>query len=256
MKKSINSYSLPSNFICNNRGVFKSFFLLGFLWLSFCVVVKAQDDSVKIRAGWAEAVRKIPLQGKNPADFVPAGWEIKGEVAKGDLNADGAADYAFDITPINDSDESYDAVVVVFSEKGGNLRKIGTNDALSDNGFGTKQAVTIEKGILISNTNFGNNDATDVTFRFRYDAAAGKLMLIGFDYETYGRSGNKNGYKTSYNFLTGVRQDTTDFVDRRKNAKEIYSKSATKNSKIERVKISFEKARLNWGKDGVAPLPY
>ena len=228
--------------------------------LAFAAVAAAQQTTPQNRSNKiAEAIRKIPLTGNKPEDFVPAGWEIHGGIARGDLNGDRLIDYALDITPNDTSGETedffYDAVIVLFGEKGRRLRRAGFNDKLSDNGFGSKQTASIEKGILITSNNYGNNYATDVTFKFRFDKQANDLLLIGFDYETYTRSGNEDGFISSYNFLTGVKEEITNYIDRRPNPKGVYDKQTKKRSRIERVKISFEKAQLSYT-DENGWLPY
>ena len=81
-------------------------------------------------------------------------------------------------------------------------------------------------------------------------------MLIGFDYEVYTRLGNDDGYATSYNLLTGIREDTTKYIDRSKKPKGTYGKYERKRTRVKRVRIPFERARLNARDDGKAALPY
>nr|MDQ3819887.1 hypothetical protein [Acidobacteriota bacterium] len=189
------------------------------------------------------ALDKIPLEASRPEDFVPAGWAINSQT-QGDLNGDGLKDYALDVTPKEPPDfMSYDAVVVLFAEKGGKLRRFAVNDQLSDNGFGAKQELSFDKGVLVANTNYGNSDATDVTFRFRFDRAAGKLMLIGYQIENYSRPGSHDGYVTSENYLTGVRIETVNHLDTRRNSDAIYGSSTSKRSRLKRLKVTFEEAQ-------------
>lgn len=235
----------------------KKIFLLPLICLCLVIFANAQNESSGKTKEIEAAIKKIPLEGSKPQDFVPSSWEIFSQ-AEGDLNADGLKDYALDILPkTEDVEESnYDAVVVLFAGKDGRLHRTGLNDNLASSGFGAGESVAIEKGVLGINSNYGNNSATDVTYRFRYDKAAAKLMLIGFDFEVYTRGGNEDGYVTSYNFLTGIREDKTNYIDRRKNTTAVYDKSKTKRTRIERVKIPFEKAQFNWQEGKNAPLPY
>ena len=77
-----------------------------------------------------EQLKKIPFEAAAPEDFVPADWEIYTR-ADGDLKADGLKDYVIDILPKRDeeskTDDSdrvpYDAVVVLFADKSGRLRR-------------------------------------------------------------------------------------------------------------------------------------
>jgi hypothetical protein len=231
------------------------------LW-GYAVFAGAQVGDPISRREVDEAVKKIPSEAARAEDFVPAGWEVLSR-AEGDLNTDGLKDYALDIAPPKktaSTDETeinlYDVVVVLFAESGGRWRRIGLNDRLTSSPFEAGVALSIEKGVLIVNSNYGNNYATDVTFRFRYDKPAAKLILIGFDFETYTRSGNEDGYVTSYNYLTGIREDTTNFIDRRKNATGVYGKSKTKRTRIKRVKVPFEKAMYSPATGDSEPSPF
>ena len=223
----------------------------------FVIFAPAQDENAEFEKKTKEALGKIPLNGKKIEHFVPAGWEIYTQ-SEGDLNADGLTDYALGLAPIFRSagDDLNDTVVVLFGERNERLQLVGVNGNLISTDFSALLAVRIQKGVLSASASFGNNYAADVSYSFRYDKAAGKLMLIGFDYEAYTRLGNDDAQATSYNFLTGIREDTTKYIDRSKNAKGTYGRFKRTRTRIKRVKIPFERARLNYRNDGKAALPY
>jgi hypothetical protein len=240
------------------RKLISSIFASALLVISFSASASAQDSPAFDEKALGEALKKMPGEAKRPEDFVPAGWEIYSQT-EGDLNGDGLNDYALDITPKGARNESfYAAVVVLFAEGGGKLRRFAVNDRLSPcagSGFECGQNLTIKKDVLVANSNFGNNQATDVTYLFRFDKAVGKLMLIGLAYETYTRAGNEDGYVKSYNFLTGVKEEKTKHIDRRKNTTRVYDRSSVKRSRFKTKKVSFEAAQLNYLESGEV-LPY
>lgn len=228
------------------KKLLQTIFSIALLITGFDAAASVQDlaaEQAKYSKSMREALNKIPLEASRPEDFVPASWAINSQ-AEGDLNGDGLKDYALDVTPKEPPElMAYDAVVVLFAEKGGKLRRFAVNDQLSDNGFGAKQEVSFDKEVLVANTNYGNNDATDVTFRFRYDKVTGKLVLIGYQIENYSRPGLHDGYVTSENYLTGVRLETVNHLSRRRNSDAIYGRSTSKRSRLKRLTITFEEAQ-------------
>ncbi|HEX8118122.1 MAG TPA: hypothetical protein VF521_12685 [Pyrinomonadaceae bacterium] len=161
---------------------------------------------------------RVPAEGAGERAFVPAGWKVDGR-AEGDLDGDGRADLAVRLVP-----EGYDssgvsaapesqALLVLLSSGGGRLRRAGV---------ATKLLVpvvpqyifnlSIKNGVLVVNQNYGMTDVMDVTDRFRYDAAAGRFLLIGRDTFNYHRPQGPNwpASKVSENYLTGVRLTTEE----------------------------------------------
>ncbi len=227
----------------------KKLAFLPFLIIVCGITVEAQTKRV------AKAIEKIPSEGRTAQDFVPKGWEIYTD-SSGDLNGDNLSDAALTLTlPFEEAEKLRDGtdgdyesapsiVVVLFAKKGGGFRRFAVNGRLYPSDSDTRSYLTpkIAKGVLIVNNNWGDGWAVDTTFRFRYDAAADKLMLIGFDLENYSRMSIYEGEKTSENYLSGVR------IDYDKSAKRKASDySETQRSQIKREKISFEKAWLNEG---------
>jgi hypothetical protein len=216
------------------------------------LLVKAQTERAR------KAIEQIPLEGRATGDFVPRGWVVQSE-AEGDLNGDGLADHALTLSlspedkeklNANNSD-TYEAppyiVVVLFAKKEGGFKRFALNGHLYPLADDGPLDLKISKGALTTNQNYHDIDATDVTFRFRYDAASNKMMLIGFELEHYRRANNKEGYKTSDNYLTGESVEMEKAFDRRKKD---YVYSVLKRSRIKQVKVSFEDARLKQDDDG------
>ena len=161
---------------------------------------------------------RVPAEGAGEKAFVPAGWKVE-ERVEGDLDGDGRADLVLRLVP-KDYDSAgvvaapeSQALLVLLSPAGGRLRRTG---------LATKLLVTVvpqyilnlsvKNGVLVVNQNYGMTDVMDVTDRFRYDAASGRLLLIGRDIFHYHRPQGPDwpAVKVSENYLTGVRLTTEE----------------------------------------------
>lgn len=180
--------------------------LLAFPFASF-----AQDNGIAFNSS------RLPVEADDVRAFVPSGWTIEEQVA-GDLNGDSTNDIALKLIQekragVSD-DEASDrqrALVILFKSTGGKLRRAAVADKLlqctSCGGafYGVAEApanVKIERGILIVNQDGGSRNVVERTFRFRYDAASRKFILIGFDMTDSDRA-NGEVTQESTNFLTG-----------------------------------------------------
>ena len=65
--------------------------------------------------------------------------------------------------------------------------------------------VKIEGNVIVVEQDHGSREVSDVTFRFRYDTASQRFMLIGFDYSERDRATAKSSSEST-NYLTGVRK--------------------------------------------------
>jgi hypothetical protein len=161
---------------------------------------------------------RVPAEGAKEQEFVPGGWKVDGR-AEGDLDGDGRADLVLRLVP-GDYDSSgvtaapeSQALLVLLSSNAGRLRRAG---------LATKLLVTVVPqygvemkvggGVLVVNQNFGMTEVSDLTHRFRYDPASGRLLLIGKDTFSYHRPQGPNwpAVKVSENYLTGVRLTTEE----------------------------------------------
>jgi hypothetical protein len=185
----------------------------------FCVAFGAQ---VRAQQQEGDAPRfnpeRVPAEGAKEQDFVPRGWKI-GALTDGDLNGDGLPDRVRQLVP-----EDYDgsgiaaapeaqALLILLSAEGGKLRRAG---------LATRLLVpivpqyildmSIKKGVLVVNQNFGMTDVADLTHRFRYDPATGRFLLIGKDTFSYHRPQGPlwPATRISENYLTGVRLTSTE----------------------------------------------
>jgi len=167
-------------------------------------------------------VNLVPAGGRSASDFVPKGWKLEGDEGEttGDLNRDGVPDKVLRLVedlPVEGKDGVYNtryrALVVLFGRAGGGFKRAAVATkllgcslcagVLGDPEGGNIQ-IEIKNGVLNVNQLSGSREATDLTQRFRYDAASGRFLLIGEDVNNYDRA-EGGGTTTSTNYLTGVR---------------------------------------------------
>jgi hypothetical protein len=174
----------------------------------------------------------VPAEGRAAADFVPRGWKLEGDEGEltGDLNRDGAPDKVLRLVediavqrPDGVYNTRYRALVVLLAQTGGGFRRAAVatrllgctlcSGALGDP-EGMNVSIEIKNGVLNVNQLSGAREATDLTQRFRYDAASARFTLIGQDVETYDRlEGNSESVSTNY--LTGLRVEKKSKVTKR-----------------------------------------
>src|SRR5215213_1111234 len=172
----------------------------------------------------------VPAEGRWARDFVPKGWKFESEgVTSGDLNRDGADDAVLRLVedmPTEASDGTlttrYRALVILLAKPGGGFTRAAVATkllgcslcygVLGDPEGGNIQ-VEIKDGVLDVSQLSGAREATDLTLRFRHDAAAGRFLLVGAERSDYDRAAG-GGTGTSTNYLTGVRVVKTTTVGR------------------------------------------
>jgi hypothetical protein len=167
-------------------------------------------------------VKLLPAEASTTKEFVPKGWKLEGDEAEvtGDLNKDGLPDKVLRLVedmPVEGKDGVYNnryrALVILFARGDGGFKRAAVATkllgcsmcagVLGDPEGGNIQ-IEIKNGVLNVNQLSGSREATDLTQRFRYDAATGRFLLIGQDVNEYDRA-EGGGTSTSTNYLTGVR---------------------------------------------------
>lgn len=225
-----------------------------------CLTVIAQSE--RIESETKRALEQMPLEERTAEAFKPQHWKIEG-LAIGDLNKDGLPDkvLTFMIDPedaqgkeiLKDPSGTFNylsspsIVTILLATKDGGLRRIAANSHLKpEMELSTQFNVSIKNGALAVDEDYSSsNDANRVAFRYRYDAAADKLMLIGFEFEYYTRDKSGNSVTTSENYLTGERIITVKESERRRDGEFYYARSNVKREKFNPAKISFEQSFLN-----------
>jgi len=228
----------------------------------FALVAPARAQRERIESATKQAMEQMPLQARTAEDFKPRYWKINAE-ASGDLNNDGLPDkvIAFEIDSENPRGEeilkdpsgtfnlltSPSIITVLFATKDGGFRRIGANSRLKPTfEFSLDFSFGIKNDVLIVNEDYNSsNDANRVAFRYRYDPAAEKLMLIGFDFEYYTRDKSGNSVTTSENYLTGERVITVKESEMRKGREFYYARTKVNRERFKPVTTSFEDSFLN-----------
>jgi hypothetical protein len=164
----------------------------------------------------------VPSEGRAVADFVPRGWKLEGDEAEltGDLNKDGVPDKVLRLVedlPVERPDGVYNtryrALVVLLARPDGGFKRAAVATRLLGctlcagvlgDPEGGNVTIEIKNGVLSVHQLSGSREATDLTQRFRYDAASDRFVLIGVDVEQYDRA-EGGSETTSTNYLTGLR---------------------------------------------------
>lgn len=137
----------------------------------------------------------------------PSDEELKIHIANGaeiearldvDLTGDGLPDTAF----VGRADGRILMVLAGFREgEQGGYRAIG-EAALPDDPL-APAVLSLRRNVLVVEDVTGGTTATAATYRYRYDAKAGQMRLIGLEAERYSRTGAHAPLKISWNLLTG-----------------------------------------------------
>ena len=110
-------------------------------------------------------------------------------------------------------------------------------------------------GVLTVIENFGNNDATDVTYRFRWDRAEGRLLLAGFDRETYTRTGSGDALRESEDYAAGTREESVRYGERTKAREGERPDPPPRRTTIPKFRVPFEGVRYAEDDADATPLP-
>ena len=211
--------------------------------LCFATLTFAQDEAGTID------VSRVPAQAKDAASFAPAGWKIEEQV-RGDLNGDTLPDLVLKLVenkPAKDADdmptERGRALVIALAEKDGGLKRAGVAAKLlqctrcGGAFYGvveTPAGVSIEKGVVVVEQDHGSRNLTNTTYKFRFDQATQRFMLIGFDLADADRL-TASVVSESNNYLTNSR-----VVTRSKGGRDVKTKSALSRTRFYLEDVSSE----------------
>ena len=201
--------------------------------------------ALALGAPFVHAQDSAPLEVKRVAErakyanlFAPRGWKTE-KIARGDLNRDGRIDAAIVLIenkPATDKDgiatDRKRALVIAFNDKRG-WKRVGFNNQLllgtRDGGafYGMSAApveVSIEKGVVLVNMEFGSREVTTTTHILRWEPKRHAVYVLGVDTAT--RDRNDGSFKaSSVNYLMGVKR-VMNSVSNGKNTKTVISKGA------------------------------
>lgn len=186
---------------------------------------------------------RVATAGAKPEDFVPPGWKIARRIA-GDLNGDGRPDQVLQLvtttTPEVGSDTDAapeaQALLILFADGARFVREGLASKLLKSIVPQYNLDLKVTNGVLVVQQDYGMNDVTSLTHRFRFDSQTGRFRLLGRDAYSYTRPLSADTVKTSDNYLTGVRLITTGHF--RRGAGEI--SETTKREQIPVKTVYFE----------------
>ena len=122
--------------------------------------------------------------------IVDAGQELETRI-DADFDGDGTRDIAY----ITRSEETRNLYVTLADSESEYLPlepfPLGPGD------------LSFAKGVLVFEDLTGGTTAYSTTRRYRYDAEAGRMRLIGFDTTLYSRTYAHDGFELSWNLVTG-----------------------------------------------------
>ena len=194
----------------------------------------------------------VPLEAARVEDFAPRGWKIHRQ-ASGDLNGDGRPDVALilfdkslDDAPPMSIENPQPSLVIALATEQGRWHRAGINSKLmvsDDSGFAPLQ-LQINKGVVIlrqelQSTISANTLDYAYTYRFRYDSAADRLLLIGEDNANTHRGAVADGIRVSDNYLTGERVISIMHAAHGK-----YVRETNTQRRIDKKTIFLEEARM------------
>ena len=215
--------------------------------LSLAGIAPAQDEAGKID------VARVPAQARDSRSFAPAGWKIE-EQLSGDVNGDGLPDYVIKLVEDKAEKDSEGiptergrALVIAVATRDGGLKRAGVADKLlqctrcGGAFYGvveTPTTLTIEKGVVVVEQDHGSRDITNTTYRFRFDPATERFILIGFDLTDADRA-TAGVVSESSNYLTGVR-----VITRSKGDRDVKTRSTFAKKKVYLEDVSAEDFEL------------
>lgn len=196
--------------------------------------------------------RLVPLEASRIEEFAPRGWKIHLQ-ASGDLNGDGRPDVALilfdkslDDAPQMSSENPQPSLVIALATEDGRWHRAAINSKLivsDDSGFAPLR-LQINKGVVIlrqelQSTISANTLDYAYTYRFRYDSAADRFLLIGEDNANTHRGAVEDGIRVTDNYLTGERVISIMHAARGK-----YAGETNTPRRIEKKNIFLEEAKM------------
>lgn len=132
----------------------------------------------------------LPAKAPRPTAFIPTGWMLEKQLS-GDLNGDSRPDPVLMLVerPSATAPEARRerALVVLLAEPTGQFRRVAASGTAlyctgcfqSDRGTGGAPELSISKGVLSVRHISGAQQTTDLTQRYRYEAKADRVQLVG-----------------------------------------------------------------------------
>lgn len=168
------------------------------------------------------AISSVAQRASSANGFAPRGWKTE-KIVRGDLNRDGRSDAAIVLAQTKSARVEdgvpmgrQRALVIAFKARKGwqrvgfsNQLLLGTRDGGAFYGMTDAPVeLSIEKGVVLVNMEFGSREVTTTTHRLRWEPKRKAVYVIGMDAATRDRA-NGGGETTSVNYLTGNKKVTT-----------------------------------------------
>lgn len=144
--------------------------------------------------------QNVPVMSEEEVSLrLGEGFQLEARI-DGDLNGDGQTDTVY----IESSeDKRILNVMVAYREETDMGHDPKGTFELEVSQFAPATLKITDKGVLVVEDMTGGTTATTATYRYRYDATAGRMRLIGLDATVYSRT-NQHGYtEISWNLLNG-----------------------------------------------------
>ncbi len=168
------------------------------------------------------AITSVAQRASSVTAFAPRGWKTE-KIVRGDLNRDGRSDAAIVLVQTKAARVEDGvpmgrrrALVIAFNQRSG-WKRVGFSNQLllgtRDGGafYGVTDApveLSIEKGVVLVNMEFGSREVTTTTHRLRWQPKRRAVYVIGMDSHVRDRA-TGGGETTSVNYLTGAKKVTT-----------------------------------------------
>jgi hypothetical protein len=135
------------------------------------------------------------FEGANPSDDAQIETRLDA-----DIDGDGLADVAF--VAVDDDNRTLGVLLGYRSEVDTGFTPVGSV-ALPPDRLGSA-GLSLRKGVLVVDDLTGGTTAISATWRYRYDAKASRMRLIGEDLKLYSRTNMHGWLEISSNRLTGL----------------------------------------------------
>lgn len=135
------------------------------------------------------------FEGANPSDDARIETRLDA-----DIDGDGLADVAF--VAVDDDNRTLGVLLGYRSEVDTGFTPVGSV-ALPPDRLGSA-GLSLRKGVLVVDDLTGGTTAISATWRYRYDAKASRMRLIGEDLKLYSRTNMHGWLEISSNRLTGL----------------------------------------------------
>ena len=165
-------------------------------------------SAVATAASAAERVRPPPMSAAEIANNIPDGARIETRL-DADVSGDGMSDTIF--VAASDDRRVLKVMVAYVDEFDTGYQPVGEVEMDVDP-LGAA-SLSVKKGVLLVEDLTGGTTAIQSLYRYRFDAKARRMRLIGDDVTLYSRTNAHDSTAISTNRLTGARTTTVSKIE-------------------------------------------